>query len=203
MKIDKNLIKKLRISRGWTQEHLADVCDCTSRTISRVEKNGVCTMETAQALAVNFGVDVAHLIGEEKIEQLQQNTGTDDIYLIGIHSGKKIVAAFIETLGFKIDYEIPRSANDAEFISEVIQEIKDWGEIWSDLDVGEQILTSYKLNELINEIEERGLILFGLKTKEKLNILSQDIDGFVCNFYICYKDNPKIIILDEFDESGN
>lgn len=195
MKVKRNIIKELRVSRGWTQEHLAHLCDCSVRTIARAEKDGVNSMETITALAAVFGVEASQLMGMDKIEQLQQKTDEGERYLIRLHSGKMIVESFIESLAYKIDYEIPRNSKDADLISSVIQEIKDWGEIWGDLDVGEQIRASYRLNEIISEIEENGLVLFGLRTREKLNIFSQEIEGFLCNLFISYKDNERIVIL--------
>ena len=40
MLLDKNKLKSLRAQRGWTQQHLADVCDINIRTIQRLEKSG-------------------------------------------------------------------------------------------------------------------------------------------------------------------
>jgi len=41
MLVDSQKLKALRNSRNWTQQHLAEVCDLSMRTIQRVEKDGV------------------------------------------------------------------------------------------------------------------------------------------------------------------
>ncbi|WBV66228.1 hypothetical protein PGH44_01345 [Legionella pneumophila] len=79
-------------------------------------------METITALAAVFGVEASQLMGMDKIEQLQQKTDEGERYLIRLHSGKIIVESFIESLAYKIDYEIPRNSKDADLISSVIQE---------------------------------------------------------------------------------
>ena len=195
MKIDKNIIKHLRIKQGLTQEQLAHYCDCSERTIVRVEKEGICGQETLNALAAVFGVKTWHLIGKESIEQFQKNFNGEKKYLTRLYTGKMIIESFIESIAYKIDYEIQKNSVDADLVSDAIQEIKDWGEIWSDMDIGEQIRAASRLNELISEIEAKGFVLFGLRTKEKLNILSQEIEGIMCNLFICYQDNDNIVVL--------
>lgn len=195
MKIDKNIIKHLRLKKGLTQEQLAHYCGCNERTILRVEKEGICSPETLNALAAVFGVKTWHLIGKESIEQIQKNVNGEEQYLTRLYTGKMIIESFIESIAYKIDYEIPKNSVDAELVSSAIQEIKDWGEIWSDLDIGEQIRAASRLNELISEIEAKGFVLFGLRTNERLNILSQEIEGIMCNLFICYQDNNNIIVL--------
>lgn len=195
MKIDKNIVKLLRQHHGFTQEMLAVHCGCSQRTIARAENEGICNAETLNALAAVFGVKTWHLIGKERIEQFRKNVNGNERYLTRLYTGKMIIESFIDSIAYKIDYEIPRNSVDAELVSNTIQEIKDWGEIWNDLDIGEQIKAASRLNELISEIEAKGWVLFGLKTKEKLNILSNEIEGMLCNLFICYQDNVNIVFL--------
>ena len=59
--INKDLIKKLRSERSWSQEHLALVSDISLRTVQRVENEGKCSMESKKALAAVFELDVTDL----------------------------------------------------------------------------------------------------------------------------------------------
>jgi DNA-binding XRE family transcriptional regulator len=52
--VNSDLIKSLRRQRGWSQEHLAEVAGVSARTIQRVEGDGVCSMETRNALGAAF-----------------------------------------------------------------------------------------------------------------------------------------------------
>ncbi|MAP96486.1 MAG: transcriptional regulator [Ponticaulis sp.] len=55
-------VKDLRTKSGWTQQHLAEICDVSVRTIQRVEKDGVASMETTLALASVFDVEKTVLL---------------------------------------------------------------------------------------------------------------------------------------------
>ena len=50
MIINAALVRERRISRGWTQQQLADVSGLSLRTIQRVESQGQGSMETGNAL---------------------------------------------------------------------------------------------------------------------------------------------------------
>lgn len=55
--INPDIIKDLRLQKSWTQEQLAGAAGLSLRTIQRVEKDGVCSLETNQALAAVFNID--------------------------------------------------------------------------------------------------------------------------------------------------
>lgn len=50
MQIKAALIRDLRTGKSWTQQHLADACDVSLRTIQRVETLGVASPETVLSL---------------------------------------------------------------------------------------------------------------------------------------------------------
>jgi transcriptional regulator with XRE-family HTH domain len=56
MYINSETIKTLRTDKAWTQQQLADICDLSMRTIQRVEKQSIGSLETSKALAVAFNV---------------------------------------------------------------------------------------------------------------------------------------------------
>ncbi|WP_348112991.1 helix-turn-helix transcriptional regulator [Rhodoferax sp.] len=61
MKVDPEVIRKLREERAWSQEHLAAVTGLSLRTIQRVESEANASAETRMSLAAAFGVDLARL----------------------------------------------------------------------------------------------------------------------------------------------
>src|SRR3989338_7880151 len=88
MNISGEIIKKLRIERSWTQEHLAAIASVSARTIQRVEKTVICDLETRSALASVFQVDVTQLDGEKKIEQTKPTPNTNPLYFSRVKIGR-------------------------------------------------------------------------------------------------------------------
>ena len=69
MLVNSRKLKKLRLAKNWTQQHLAQVCDLSMRTIQRVEKDGVASNETVAAYAAVFEVAVDELLLTAKAYQ--------------------------------------------------------------------------------------------------------------------------------------
>lgn len=60
------IVRKLRLRNGWSQDQLAELADVSVRTIQRVERGHKPSLETANALAAVFGVDVTTFITEHE-----------------------------------------------------------------------------------------------------------------------------------------
>jgi transcriptional regulator with XRE-family HTH domain len=56
MEIRGDIVKHMRTDKGWTQAHLAEICDVNLRTIQRIENQGNASFETIMALCVAFEV---------------------------------------------------------------------------------------------------------------------------------------------------
>jgi uncharacterized membrane protein YhaH (DUF805 family)/DNA-binding XRE family transcriptional regulator len=70
MKIDSNLVKKLRTARNWSQEQLSEECGLSLRTIQRLENGDNASIESVRALAEVFDIDSNELILSEKDESM-------------------------------------------------------------------------------------------------------------------------------------
>lgn len=53
------IVRKLRLQRGWSQEHLAQVTGISVRTIQRIERGAKPGLESTKSLASVFEVDVS------------------------------------------------------------------------------------------------------------------------------------------------
>ncbi|SEB03324.1 helix-turn-helix transcriptional regulator [Alkalimonas amylolytica] len=68
MKINSEIVIKKRKDKAWSQQHLADVCDVSLRTIQRAENDGNASYETQKALCSAFEIDVKDIVLKEKRE---------------------------------------------------------------------------------------------------------------------------------------
>ena len=55
------IVRKLRLQRAWSQEHLADLSGLNVRTVQRIERGHNAGLESLKALAAAFDVDVETL----------------------------------------------------------------------------------------------------------------------------------------------
>ncbi len=86
MDVNAKKIKNLRTDKGWTQQHLADACAISLRTVQRVERYGNASQDTVLGLASVFEVSQSELIvPEEPVELLstseESNTNKQNMQL--------------------------------------------------------------------------------------------------------------------------
>lgn len=58
MQLNSQHIRELREQKAWTQQHLADACGISLRTIQRVEKYGNASPETTMGLCAVLEVEM-------------------------------------------------------------------------------------------------------------------------------------------------
>jgi len=87
------IIRKLRLQRGWTQEHLSQISGLSTRTIQRIERGHKASLESLKSLAAVFEVD---------INKLQQEPNmTNDTYTestVQIPEDEKEALAYVKEI---------------------------------------------------------------------------------------------------------
>jgi len=202
------VVKKLRMDRNWTQEHLAQLAGVNVRTIQRVEKAGICDLETRSALSSVFQVDSKQLEGEAKIEQTRSGADDDLLFYSRITTGSGVVDVFGGSHGYRFSHEDLRSEEDAQYVAGLTDQIHDYSEIWGDIDPGQKIKATYEFGEMLKEMDKRGFWLFGLRTLGQTKLPSRDgsttpFEMKIANFHFAYSDSDGIIVLDPNSSNGH
>lgn len=73
MKLNSEKILRLRTLKCWSQDELSSVSGLSIRTVQRVEKTGIASMETAKSLASVFDVTPDQLQITQKLENITFN----------------------------------------------------------------------------------------------------------------------------------
>ena len=66
MNINRTLILALRKQRSWSQDELAVSSGLNLRTVQRIERSGVASLQSRKALAAAFNIDVSDLDFQEE-----------------------------------------------------------------------------------------------------------------------------------------
>lgn len=93
MKINAELVIKLRLQNCWSQEELAITASLNLRTIQRIEKEATASLQSKKALASAFDISTGNLDYEEVIKMKKYETKTLEIdvnegFLAGIKKTK-------------------------------------------------------------------------------------------------------------------
>jgi transcriptional regulator with XRE-family HTH domain len=74
MEINRQRIKHLRIERNWTQQHLADACGISLRTVQRIEKFGNASTESVMSLCAVLELNKADICAVPRVKPEQLHT---------------------------------------------------------------------------------------------------------------------------------
>lgn len=80
MKINAELIVRLRRKRSWSQDELAIASGLNLRTVQRVEKHASASLQSKKALAAAFDIDTRDLDCEELSMKPCPVCGSNEIY---------------------------------------------------------------------------------------------------------------------------
>jgi len=192
-KINVGLMKRLRNEKSWPQDQLARISGLSLRTIQRIEKSGKASFESKKSIASAFEINSIELDeNENKSAFIDEKT---DAFYFRVEDGSKITEIIDGVHACRMNHDDPKTEGEMELISRVLQSIHDWGQIWSDLDVGDRVKSSFNLTQLIDELKENGFWVFALRTNEECFGVS-GAKFAVANIFIMRSSSPKIIKLD-------
>ena len=95
------ILRKLRIQNGWSQEQLAEMTDLSVRTIQRIERGGQPSLESANALAAVFQVNVSTFINEattgaNNMSQSEKETGQSNQETGSVTAAEKAAINYVK-----------------------------------------------------------------------------------------------------------
>lgn len=66
MRINGEIVKSIRLTKGWSQQHLSDACEVNLRTIQRVENTDSASPETVMALSLALDIKKEKFLSEHE-----------------------------------------------------------------------------------------------------------------------------------------
>jgi transcriptional regulator with XRE-family HTH domain len=156
------IVRNERQKRNWTQEHLAQIADVSTRTIQRLETDGAHSPETLRAVATAFDIDCKEMIEQAK-KRVESKGDAPDPYvvvqLIRCRSGKALLDR-LDCHAHHSDYPADLSSAQAHEVGWLFDFIKDFGDIRDDLPISHRIECEHEVTAKINYLDEMGLAVF-------------------------------------------
>jgi hypothetical protein len=133
------------------------------------------------------------------VEGAEQRSKRDSPALNGItllpriSSGGQLVNIVRGAHLYRFDNDELESQEEMELVSNFIQELHDWGDILDEVGAGESVRVGCMLGQQIKELECRGLLVFGERQYERMNITGMVDDWAVAVILVLREGNPAII----------
>jgi transcriptional regulator with XRE-family HTH domain len=114
MKVNRELIISERSARAWSQQQLADVASVSLRTIQRIEKSGVASNDSLQAICAAFDKAPGFFIAENKQTTSGKGPVRAGLALLSVFfisiAGLYFSLASAETVTLNVDYRAEQLA---------------------------------------------------------------------------------------------
>jgi transcriptional regulator with XRE-family HTH domain len=193
-------IKELRLKRVWSQEQLADIAGINVRTIQRIEHGDVASFESLKAVANALGVDVGELLAPPPTDKKPQQEGM--LFLGRLRTGRELLNVVGGAEMYSYDHD-DVDGDDVELIARFFQDIRDYADLWSDIEPGDRVRIPHEFNARIAELEHRGFWVFAGSQRRAYSFggaeKPQIIKANTVFVIILKKDNPAIIRLGDED----
>lgn len=83
MLINADKVRAMRLEKGWTQDQFAELCDLSVRTIQRIEKTGVASLDTSNALAAVLEAERTSLLAQGGVQAARSEFTLKHVVLTG------------------------------------------------------------------------------------------------------------------------
>lgn len=117
MALDGEKLRKIRTSKGISQEKLALLANVNRRTVQRAEKGEPIALETAAFIAEAVGVAPASLRGSQLELFEPKEKAWDEVILVPVSSGRRVIDAIRTSFKAEITYDVEPDQENVEILA--------------------------------------------------------------------------------------
>jgi len=127
---------------------------------------------------------------EMRIKRIPQNIPK---YLHRITSGKEILNIVVGAHTYSFDHDELSSEEEVKIVGEFFDIVNDWGDISPELGPGFRVEATYRLTNLIKELDDAGFWVFGSREKQILVVNGQESSWSMSIVHVIRKTNSEIL----------
>lgn len=139
---------------------------------------------------------VTQLIQTIKPEVLE-SLNSKVIPLPKLINGKDIVDVIIGSHFSISHHDEPNSESEIDLVGGFLQELRDWGDIWEELEIPEQMRTVSRLTEMINDLKTEGWTIYGRKMKGKRKLAGIEGQWIWCAIAVLRSEPEQVVFMDD------
>lgn len=164
MGLDGHKLRKIRTSKGISQERLAFLANVNRRTIQRAEKGEPIALETAAFIAEAVGVTPEALRGSQ-LELFQpKEKAWNEVVLVPVSSGRRIIDAVRTSFRAEIAYEVEPTQENVELLARFAALLEpfepDPWQLPESMSHVQILKAQAEANEILNSLAQMGILAF-------------------------------------------
>lgn len=109
-------------------------------------------------------------------------------------TGKEVVDVVTGCHFFYSFNDEPNNEAEIDLIGGFIQELRDWCDIWNDIEVPEQMRTTFHISEMVEELKNAGWTIYGARLKGKKKIAGVE-DTWIWYAIAVVREAPESVVF--------
>ena len=139
-------------------------------------------------------IDKLSKVKDERRKNKREENNSDVKFLVRMNTGSDILKIVGGVLQFGFENDEPSTRQEMELLSCFAETVQDYGELYNELESGKIIEIGFELTEKLEELEEAGFWVFGMRTKMQPSFAGmEDMLWDTGIIQIHRSDNPAII----------
>lgn len=117
--------------------------------------------------------------------------------LFRVTTGNELARFLDGAMGYEFGYAAARNEDEMELLSEFVQAVQDYGDLWNDLEAGQQVRVTYLMTGLLERMEQNDFFVFVARENRVIEGGNKSpSDWPVAIVHVSHKDNPEICRVD-------
>ena len=115
-----------------------------------------------------------------------------------LRTGKELADVVGGAYAFVFDHDESDTEADAKLVGGFLRSLREWDDIWSDLDSGQHVEARFALTGSVREVEAARFLVFGARQRRKMRSGDQVFDWPLAVVTVVRPSNPGITELGQF-----
>ena len=182
MALDGEKLRKIRTSKGMSQEKLAILANVNKRTIQRAEKGDPIALETAAFIAEAMGVSPSS-IRANQLELFESKKAWNEVILVPVNSGRRVIDAVKTSFEAEIMFDVEPTMDNIEPLTQLAALLEPFKrDPWEaphlqyNPSQSEVLQKQAEVNDLLPSLLEMGVNVFLATYPARRQIPSYDMD---------------------------
>jgi len=114
-----------------------------------------------------------------------------------VYNGTELLIAVGGSMAYQFDHDHPATQEEADALSGFLQNVQDYGELYSDFGSGERVQAACRVSEEMQQLAELGFWIFAESKLRKFKIAGEVVpDWRVAYMRVVKSSNPTILSTD-------
>lgn len=118
-------------------------------------------------------------------------------FIIRLINGNQLLTILLNSDAYDFAHDELKNDKEVELVGDFLQNMQDYGDLLSDIEMGERVKLTYEFSKYSQQLEDKGFWVFGRQNRGKIRMNNEFVDIIVAILRVYRDTNPEIILIPE------